>query len=245
MQNPYAPPRDFGMLQGALGPSGSPRGFETREVFEAAWQIMKVHWPLLVAAVVVWSVPGGLAGSVPTLAVLFRVVEEGSADYWKIYAGSTLASQTIGTFFQVGFMRICLAAARGKPPKFFAIMSGFDRFLPLVVANLLSYTSVMLGMLFLIVPGVILALGFGLTPFYCVDARLGPFAALAASWRAMRGHKGQFFIFYCVATAIYLAGMLACCVGVLPAGALVYLAWAIIYTRLSGYERAPFETEGA
>jgi uncharacterized membrane protein len=245
VQNPYAPPRDFGMLQGSLGPPGSPRGFETREVLEAAWQIVKVHWPLLVAAVVVWSVPGGLAGSVPTLAVLFKVVEEGSAEYWGIYAGSTLASQTIGTFFQVGFLRISLAAARGQTPEFMTIFSGFDRFLPLLIANLLYYFSMTFGMLLFIVPGVILFLGFSLAPFYCIDARLGPFAALGESWRAMRGHKGQMFIFLCASFAIYLLGMLACCVGALPAGALLYVAWAIIYVRLSGYERAPYGSEGA
>jgi hypothetical protein len=245
VQNPYAPPGDFGMLPGALGPPGSPRGFDTREVLEAAWQVTKVHWPLLVAAVVVMGVPGGLASSVPTFAVLFRVVEENSAEYWGIYAASTFASQIVGTFFQAGFLRISLAVARGKPPDFMTLFSGFDRFLPLLVANLVYYFSLTLGTLLFIVPGVILFLGFSLTPFYCVDARLGPFAALGESWRAMRGHKAQMLLFICAAFGVYLLGLLACCVGSLFSGALLYVAWSIIYIRLSGYERAPYEPEGA
>jgi uncharacterized membrane protein len=144
----------------------------------------------------------------------------------------------------VGFLRISLAAARGKAPEFMTIFSGFDRFLPLLVTNLIYYFGMMLGVLLLIVPGVILFLGFSLAQFYCVDARLGPFAALGESWRAMRGHKGQMFVFICAGVAVYLLGFLACCVGSLPAGALLYVAWAIIYTRLSGYERAPYEFEG-
>jgi len=229
------------MLPGALGPSGSPRGFDTREVLEAAWQITKVHWPLLVAAVVVVGLPGGLASSVPTFAVLFRLVEENSTEYWGIYATSTLASQILGTFFQVGLLRISLAVSRGKPPDFVTIFSGFDRFLPLLVANLVYYFSLMLGTFLFIVPGVIFLVGFSLAPFYCVDARLGPLAALGESWRALRGHKAQMFLFICAACGVYLLGFLACCVGALFAGALLYVAWSLIYIRLSGHERAPSE----
>jgi hypothetical protein len=103
---------------------------------------------------------------------------------------------------------------------------------------------VTMGSLLLIVPGVILFLGFGLSTFYCVDARLGPIASLVESWRAMRGHKLELLVFLCAGFLVYLVGLMACCVGVLPASGLLYVAWAIIYIRLSGYEQAPFATQG-
>ena len=245
MQNPYAPPKDFGMLPGAFAPGSSPRGFATREVLEAAWEITKKHWPVLVAAVVVWMVPGGLASSVPTVALLLRLVEPDSAEYWGIYAASTFASQLIGCFFQVGFIRISLAAARGQTPEFFTIFGGFDRFLPFLAMTLIYVFMVAFGSLLLIVPGVIIFLALGLATFYCVDARLGPIAALAESWNTTRGHRWRFFVFFCTATLVYMVGLMACCVGALPALGLIYVAWALVYIRLSGHERAPFETQGA
>src|SRR6185503_2680350 len=76
VQNPYAPPGDFGLLPGALpAPGGAPRGFATREVLEAAWAVTKIHWPVLVAAYAVWTVPASLVSLIPLLAVALQLVE--------------------------------------------------------------------------------------------------------------------------------------------------------------------------
>jgi uncharacterized membrane protein len=246
MQNPYAPPKDFGLLPGAQpGPGGAPQGWTTGEVLQIGWEATKRYWPVVIGAMLIWWVPSMTLSSVPALAVLLELVPPDSLEYWAIYAVSTLVSMVVSYFLQVGYIRIALAAARGERPDLPAIFSGFDRFLPFFVTSILFYTAVMLGSLLLIVPGVILFLGFGLATFYCVDAGMGPIASLRASWNAMRGHKGGMFVFLCAGMLVYIVGILACCVGALPALAVLYVAWAAIYVRLSGYQKAPLEAVGA
>ena len=245
MQNPYAPPGDFGLLPGALpAPGGAPRGFATREVLEAAWAVTKIHWPVLVAAYAVWTVPASLVSLIPLLAVALQLVEPNSIEYFGLYLSTTFAAQIIGSFFQVGYIRIALAAARGQAPQFIDIFGGFDRFLSLIAIFLITFVPETLGAVLFVVPGVILFLGLSLSTFYCVDARLGPIASLRESWRATRGNKFAIFVFLCAAFVVYMLSMLACCVGPFLSFGLLYVAWAIIYMRLSGYEKSPFETQG-
>jgi hypothetical protein len=239
--NPYAPPKDFGILPGAAPQAGvAPQGFQTGEVLRAAWEVFKKQWPVLMAALVLAAVPGGMMSAIPSFALLLRLVEPNSLEYFVVYAGSTVVSMVVGAFFQVGYVRIVLDAARGKTPDFMAILSGFDRFFPVLATNLLLYLALFFGFLLLLVPGVILTLGFSLCSFYCVDARLGPIAALGESWRAMRGHKSAMLVYFLAAILVYLVGLLACCVGALPASVVLYVGWAIIYIRVSGNAEAPF-----
>jgi uncharacterized membrane protein len=245
-QNPYAPPRDFGMLPGAGPVPGiAPQGFDTREVFEAAWAVFKKQWPILIATMLLSGVPGGALSLIPSGALLLKAVEPNSLEYWILYAGTTLASMIVGYFFQVGYIRVLLDAARGKAPDFMAILSGFDRFFPLLATNVLLMLAICSGMVLLIVPGVIASLGLSLAAYYCVDERLGPIASLRASWNATRGHKVQVLVFMLAAMLVSLVGFLACCVGVLPAYVITYLAWGMVYIRLSGNAAAPFSTRGA
>jgi uncharacterized membrane protein len=145
----------------------------------------------------------------------------------------------IGTFFQVGQLRIFLTAARGGRPELGTLVSGSDRFLPLLGTTLLLSLIVLFGYVLLIIPGIILALGLGFAQFYCVDAGMGPVESLKHSWEATKGHKGKIFLFGLAAFGISLLGLLACCVGFYVATPLVWLAFAIIYVRLSGYVEPP------
>jgi uncharacterized membrane protein len=86
----------------------------------------------------------------------------------------------------------------------------------------------------LIVPGVILALGWSLAPFYVVDAGMGPIEAMKASWSATRGQKGEIFVLGIASVGLTLLGVLMCCVGVLATSPILYVAFAIAFIRMSG-----------
>ena len=123
-------------------------------------------------------------------------------DWWSRIRSNTGESTplafrfpVIGCFFQVGFVRIALAAARGHTPEFIVIFGGFDRFLPLLAMSLLFYFMVMLGCALDRSRGDSSLSASGFPTFYCVDAGLGPIASLRESWRAMRGHKLALFVF--------------------------------------------------
>jgi hypothetical protein len=96
------------------------------------------------------------------------------------------------------------------------------------------YLAIAIGFLLLIIPGIIVALGLSYATYFVADAGLGPIEALKASWAATNGSKGKLFLFGIVAFFIALAGVIACCIGIIPAVTLTMLAQAMIYVRLSG-----------
>jgi uncharacterized membrane protein len=63
---------------------------------------------------------------------------------------------------------------------------------------------------------------------------MGPLEAMRASWAATTGHKGNLFLMGLAFLGITLGGLLACCIGIIPAVPLCYIATAVIFTRLSG-----------
>jgi len=98
--------------------------------------------------------------------------------------------------------------------------------------------GVMLGFLLLIVPGIILALGLGLTIPLIVDREQGVIDSLKESWELTTGHKGALFVWGLLAFALFIAGLAACCIGVIVVGPIVQIAYAFIYLRISGQRTA-------
>jgi uncharacterized membrane protein len=235
-QNPYAPPGDFGVLPvPPVAPGGfGPQPWQPGEVLNYGWEVFKSQWPVLTLAVFLPGIAVSIPAYVPIVLLAAQVVEEGSAEYWLIYAVSQLVSMTIGLFFQVGTIRIFVAAARGQQAELGTLFTGIDRFFSLLGMTIVSVLLIWIGLLLLVVPGIILALGLCLGQIYCVDARTGPIESLRASWDAMNGQKGKMFVFGLAGMLVGLVGLAACCIGMYPAMAVLWVAFATIYLRRSG-----------
>jgi uncharacterized membrane protein len=140
----------------------------------------------------------------------------------------------VSSFFTAGIMSFSLKVARGAPYAFNDLFSGSPFFLSVLVANLVIGVGVAIGLVFLIVPGVILALGLSMSLPLIVDRRLGPIDALTASWKLTDGSKGNLFIFALIAIGLSIAGFCACVVGLLLVVPILSIAHMYIYLRLSG-----------
>jgi hypothetical protein len=242
--NPYAAPNvdDMRPDPGA-GRAGAPQPWEVGEVLGLGWEAVKRDWPVLVFAPFLAFVIGSIPGAIFTLLERAGVIVQLTATWWALYAGVTLVGLVIQSFFAVGMLRIFLIAARGQEPEFGMLFGGADRWLPMFLTTLLFFLSVAIGYVFLIVPGVILACGFWLATYHCVDANLGPIASLRASWEATRGQKGQMFLLGLASFGVMMLGLAACCVGIFAAWPVTYVASAIVYLRRTG-QAATFAPEG-
>jgi uncharacterized membrane protein len=103
-------------------------------------------------------------------------------------------------------------------------------------AMFLQIVLITLGFALLLVPGVILSLGLMLTPYYVVDRGMGPVEAMKASWATTMGEKGKLFVLALYWFGVSLLGLLACCIGSLPAMAVISISQAIVFCRLTGTE---------
>jgi uncharacterized membrane protein len=212
--------------------------WEPVEVVKLAFDRFGGYWFVLVAGYVIEFVVTQSVTQGPVLALRLASPNNQIAISAATFV-CTLAGMAIGAFFMVGLFRVCLDAARGKPVRFATVFLGGDRFLPMIGLYFLMTLLIGIGMLLLVVPGIILAFGWSFAPLFVVDANLGPVAAMRASWYATTGQKGKIFGFGLLSIGVALLGLVACGIGVIPATCLLYVAWAIAFTRASGREPTP------
>lgn len=94
------------------------------------------------------------------------------------------------------------------------LFKGFERFGETLVAGLLYTLAVSLGFILLIVPGIIVACGLGMTFFLMLDDQnLSGIDALQRSWNMMKGHKMDFFCLQLRFFGWILLAVLTCGIG--------------------------------
>lgn len=120
-----------------------------------------------------------------------------------INAANLLISIFVGNVLAVGAARIALKAYRGESFEFTELFYGFNsnRYLPFVGAMALCDLAVAAGVIFCVIPGIIIGLGLAMVPYILVENsnEYGVFVtaseSLSKSWNMMKGHKGDYFIF--------------------------------------------------
>jgi hypothetical protein len=219
--NPYQPPVHPEVPPyAALGAPGEPLDWEIETALGVGWDRVKQWWPVLVFA------PGLFA--VISWVISYVCIEAG------LQGLDSLISLFMGSFFGVGMIRMFLSAMRGEEPQFGQLFSGADRMFPMLGTQLLMGLAIGFGMIALIIPGIIVALGFSLAMFVCVDQKLGPIDSLKNSWAMMDGCKLKQLGFGFVCIFVAIVGLLALVVGLFVANAVIYAAMTWIYLRRRG-----------
>ena len=107
----------------------------------------------------------------------------------------SLAAFLIGGVLQLGYARFLLKQHDGKELDFNDLFSQFDRFGTGFAQNFLRTLYTFLWSLLLIVPGIIAALSYAMTPFILEEhPELTASEAIARSKELMNGHKMDLFI---------------------------------------------------
>lgn len=236
--NPYAAPQAGPpVVQGIAGQG--PQPWTVGEVLSIAWDRFKQFWPVLVFSYVLSFAIGQVVAYIHPALLFAGALEPGSIAETSVRVSLLVVGQVVAAYFQVGLTRIHLEAARGQPPSFGLLFSGGDRFIALFLFNLLYLLAVFFGILLLIVPAIFIGLALSIGQFYVVDQRLGPVAAMQASWSATKGQKGDIFLLGLAAFGLGLLGLVMCVVGFFATLPLAMIAMAAMYTRMSGNGPAP------
>lgn len=93
--------------------------------------------------------------------------------------------------------------------------ASFDRFIPLLILNLLISLLVFLGLLLLILPGIYLAISYLFAHFFVWFYEVEPLEALRLSRKTVSGNFGQLLLLSLVLGGINLLGIMAFGVGIL------------------------------
>ena len=126
-----------------------------------------------------------------------------------------------------------LKASRGDKPEIKDVFAAFDNYWNAVLASLLVFVIVGLGLIILIIPGIIFSCKLVFTPYLVVDRKMEVIEAIKESWRMTGGHAWTVFFIYLLAIPIVIAGLICFGVGVIISIMWVSLTLASLYHAVS------------
>ncbi len=232
--NPYAAPQAPPPPGGPAAYAGVEQSWDFGEVLTAAFEGFKSNWAVLLGSNLVMMIVCCLLAFVPLVPVALGVFRFESAAGSMLVLVAGMLAMIGAAFLFGGHMRISLAVARGQQANFGDLFSGGDHFIPILGVLFLTQVAVLVGTMFLIVPGVVLGIGLAFSSYFVVDQRLGPIEALQASWKVTDGQKGKLFVFGLLCYLIVLGSEAVCCLPVLVAAPTVSLAVTIVFLRVTG-----------
>ncbi len=187
-----------------------PAEFRSWDFIGQAWELVKPHWlPLAAMCVIAF-----LIGCVPC------------------------AMFVIGGAIYVGVSRAVLGLIAGKPPTVGMMFEGFDRLGQAFLAALVTGLLIGVGTLFLIIPGIILAIMWMFVYFVMAETNLDFWPAMEYSANLTAGYRWELFCLLLACLVVYVLGMLACGVGLVVAVPVIVTAIALSYRFLQARQAA-------
>lgn len=125
------------------------------------------------------------------------------------------------------------------------VFSGFQKnYLNIVLANLLVFAIVGIGMVLLIVPGIIFGCRLTFVPYLVMDRGLDPVAAIEKSWNMTRGHGWRIFGGFLLAILLFCVGFVMLIIPAFFALLWVSCAFASLYHAVDLEEKAALSNNG-
>jgi hypothetical protein len=197
------------------------KSFSISEALSLGWEVTKANFLFLIGVLVL----AGIIGGVPQL-----IGDQTKSASLAFVIG--IVSFVLNTIIGMGLTKISLEFVDHRTTRFGDLLAPAPLFLNYFIAELLYTVMVAVGLVFLIVPGIILAIIFGLYGYLIVDRGVGPIEALSRSAEITKGARMDLFLFGLVIIGINILGALALLIGLLVTVPVSMIAGAHVYRRL-------------
>ena len=128
---------------------------------------------------------------------------------------------------------IFLQGTRGDEVQIKRIFDGFQNYVNIILASLLVFGLVIIGLFVFIVPGIYVACRLAFVSYLVMDEGLDPVAAVEASWRLSKGHALKIFLLGLLCTLLFIGGLILLLVGIFPAIMWAKSSFAAMYLSIS------------
>jgi uncharacterized membrane protein len=132
---------------------------------------------------------------------------------------------------EYGISFIHLRAIRGDKFKVTGMFQVFKNYWNAVFANLLVYTIIGFGFMFLVIPGIIFACKLSFVSYLIVDKNMDAVEAVKESWRMTKGYSWLIFFIGILAFFVFILGMIAFIVGAVISVIWIRLTFASVYNQ--------------
>jgi hypothetical protein len=148
----------------------------------------------------------------------------------------------VAPVFDYGGNMIFVQAVRKIKPDFEYLIKGFmENYLHIILANLLVFALVVLGLFALIIPGIIIGCRLAFVSYIIMDKKLDPIEAVELSWKLTKGHGWTISFMGFTSIFIVLFGLLLLIVGIFPAIMWVSSSFATLYQSVLLEKEKPVE----
>ncbi|PHP51874.1 hypothetical protein BW737_013750 [Actinomyces ruminis] len=151
----------------------------------------------------------------------------------------SLAAILIGP---IALAHVGILTSSGRKASFRDVFT-FPNFLQAFLAILLSRLAILIGTIFLIIPGIILGYLFSFVAYAAVERNLGVTAAMRYSMRLLSDNVGLLLPFALIGFLLYVAGAITV-IGWIITGPLVALMTTYAYVRVQGRDVARYPSQG-
>jgi len=249
--SPYAPPTSDVLPPTTGGtidlgdPPAVPIPLDINYVISQAWKYTKANLGSLVAFGLIYliiifassAILGGIATAVegpPPLKSDALVISQGGG---PVTFFTNIIENIISIFLGLGAIRYAHRLVKGETPEIGDLFSQGDKLLRTLGATILFALAVIIGFIFFIIPGVILAIRLGFYQQAIVEKNLGVIDSLKYSLEITKGNGLSIFGLSLLGFLIVLAGILALFVGLIWALPTVWLSQIIAFRYLHGGEK--------
>ncbi len=201
------------------------------ELLSFAWETFKAN-PVQHILVVL------LAGAVQQLEDLL-VKMLFAHDLYAFAIARILVSMTVGVLVGIFMVSYAILQVRKSEESVLDIVKSvfdFELWWKYLLASIISTVIVMLGLILLLVPGFIAALGLIFVSYIVVDYKMNPVDAVKKSWEISKGYKWDLFILVIALALLNALGALALFIGLLVTIPISMFVVARAYDVLSSDE---------
>jgi uncharacterized membrane protein len=209
-------------LQRRAPMNGEP--FSTSEALRFGWDAFKRN--------IATSIALGFA----SLAIMFTLngFTQAAQHHGTLSLGFTLLAQLAQIFFGFLWIRFALAVHDGRPVRTRELWPEGSLFVNYLAVAIIYGLLVTAGLILLVIPGIYLAVRYGLAPFLVADGRTTDvLGAFRESSELTRGRRGHLFLFGLAVVVLNILGGIFFGVGLLVSMPVTTLAAALVYRRLA------------
>jgi hypothetical protein len=196
-----------------------------KEAIKTGWELTKKN---LGFAFVVYAVYMGITFALSYLEAGVRESLGSGLVYFNIWVLTIL----ITVLLTLGLYKIYLELYDGKKAVLVALFTGFEQYFYFLICDILLILIVAGGLILFIIPGIIWAIKYQFALYLVVDRKMKPIEAIKMSGKITMGHKVNLFLFCWVLLGVAILGLLCCCVGIIPAGIIIFFSHIHIYRKL-------------
>jgi uncharacterized membrane protein len=165
-------------------------------------------------------------------------------DDMGVYAALALIAFVLGSMvpfvvqgpLTAGFFIFCMHKTLKRRAVFDDLFTGFNFFIPALLASLVITVFVAIGTAFCIIPGILVAASCKFTYLFIVDKRMDFWQAMQSSHAVVKNDYFGFCMFLVAMTLLNVVGFLCCIVGTMVTIPISVAAITVAYRDVVGFE---------